>query len=219
MIRKRLSLLNVFTFFVLLPGAVVAQEKALVNTSASGFAKLAGVDLDAVHWTDGFWAERFDVCRDSMVPNLWRIYTDANISHAFKNFEIAAGLDTGSHKGPSFHDGDFYKTLEAVASVYAVTKDRKLDDLMDKAIAVIAKSQRADGYIYTKAMIEQRNTGAQNQFQDRLSFEAYNIGHLMTAACIHHRATGRSNLLDVAKKATDYLYKFYKAASPALARN
>lgn len=172
-----------------------------------------------VEWTKGFWAERFAVCRDSMVPNMWNVYNDANLSHAFKNFEIAAGLDTGSHKGPSFHDGDFYKTLEAVASMYATTKDKRLDEQMDKVIAVIAKAQRADGYIYTKAAIDQQKTGEKKQFEDRLSFEAYNIGHLMTAACVHYRATGKTTLLDVAKKATDYLYNFYQRASPEIARN
>ena len=115
-----------------------AQDKALVNTSQSSFAKLRPVDMGQVQWTRGFWAERFRVCRDSMVPNLWRIYNDATISHAFRNFEIAAGLDTGSHKGPSFHDGDYYKTLEAMASLYAATKDSRLDAMMDKAIEVIA---------------------------------------------------------------------------------
>ncbi len=157
----------------------------------------------------GFWAERFTVCRDSMVPHLWDTYMDAQTSHAFKNFEIAAGLDTGSHKGPSFHDGDFYKTLEAVAAMYAATKDPKLDAMMDKAIEVIAKGQRDDGYIYTKSVIEQKRTGERKKFDDRLSFEAYNIGHLMTAACVHFRATGKTNLLEVAKKAGDFLIGFY----------
>jgi len=196
-----------------------AQEKSLVNTSMSPHAKLQSLNMWDVTWTTGFWADRFKVAKETMVPNMWDIYNDASISHAFKNFEIAAGLDTGSHTGPSFHDGDYYKTLEAVASIYAVNRDKKLDEMMDKAIAVIAKSQREDGYIYTKAMIEQRKTGSKNQFQDRLSFEAYNIGHLMTAACIHYRATGKTSLLNVAKKATDYLYNFYKQASPTLARN
>jgi len=196
-----------------------AQDKSLVNTSQSQYAKLQSLNMTDVSWTSGFWADRFKVARETMVPNMWRIYNDANISHAFKNFEIAAGLDTGSHSGPSFHDGDYYKTLEAVASVYAVTKDKKLDEWMDKAIVVIGKSQRKDGYIYTKAMIEQRKTGSDNQFQDRLSFEAYNIGHLMTAGCVHYRATGKTSLLNIAKKATDYLYNFYKQASPTLARN
>ncbi|MFA4870557.1 MAG: glycoside hydrolase family 127 protein [Pedobacter sp.] len=196
-----------------------AQEKSLVNTKESSHAKLHSPNMKDVNWTKGFWADRFKVAKETMVPNMWNIYNDEHISHAFKNFEIAAGLDTGSHKGPSFHDGDYYKTLEAMASIYASTNDKKLLVKMDQAIGVIAKSQREDGYIYTKAMIEQRKTGSNNQFQDRLSFEAYNIGHLMTAACVHYRATGKTNLLDVAKRATEYLYNFYQKASPALARN
>lgn len=196
-----------------------AQQNALTYNANSPYAKLKSVDMTAVKWTNGFWADRFKVATETMVPNMWAIYNDANISHAFKNFEIAAGLDTGSHKGPSFHDGDYYKTLEAMASLYATTGNAKLNEQMDKAIAVIAKSQREDGYIYTKAMIEQRKTGSKNQFQDRLSFEAYNIGHLMTAGCVHYRATGKTTLLNVAKKATEYLYNFYKTASPTLARN
>ncbi|HTN19951.1 MAG TPA: glycoside hydrolase family 127 protein [Pelobium sp.] len=196
-----------------------AQQKALTNTSNSKFAVFQSPNMEDVRWTGGFWGDRFEVCRTAMIPHIWDTYMDADVSHAFKNFEIAAGLDTGQHKGPSFHDGDFYKVLEGVANMYAVTKDKKLDEMMDKAIAVIAKSQRADGYIYTQAMIEQRKTGEKNQFQDRLSFEAYNIGHLMTAGCVHYRATGKTNLLNVAKKATDYLYNFYQKASPTLARN
>lgn len=203
----------------LLALSVQAQEKSLTNTFKSPYAKLHSVDMNAVQWTTGFWAERFQVCRDSMVPAMWRIYNDDTISHAFKNFKIAAGLDTGSHKGPSFHDGDYYKTLEAVAALYAVTKDKRLDDEMDKAIEVIGKGQREDGYIYTKSVIDQKKTGAKTQFESRLSFEAYNIGHLMTAAAVHQRATGKTNLLDIARKASDYLYRFYDTASAATARN
>lgn len=217
--RQKAIVLGVFVCCFLVLGVSKAQDKSLVNTSQSRHARLHSLDMKDVNWTKGFWADRFKVARETMVPNMWAIYNDAEISHAFKNFEIAAGLDTGLHKGPSFHDGDYYKTLEAVASVYATTSDPKLNEMMDKAIAVIAQSQRDDGYIYTKAMIEQRKTGSKNQFQDRLSFEAYNIGHLMTAACVHYRATGKTTLLNVAKKATEYLYNFYKKASPALARN
>src|SRR5215204_3045053 len=211
---------KIFVSCALLVAVVLqAQDKSLTNTSKSSFAKLRSVDMNAVHWTTGFWAERFQVCRDSMVPNMWSIYNDDKASHAFKNFKIAAGLDTGNHKGPSFHDGDYYKTLEAVASMYAITKDKKLDEAMDKAIEVIGKGQREDGYIYTKSVIEQKKTGDKKQFESRLSFEAYNIGHLMTAAAVHHRVTGKNNLLDIAKKASDYLYRFYDTASAETARN
>ena len=203
---------------VLLTIASSAQT-SLVNTSKSQYAKLSGVGMSDVQWTNGFWAERFAVCRDSMVPHLWATYTSKDICYAFQNFRVAAGLDTGRFRGPSFHDGDFYKTLEAVAAMYALTKDKKLDAIMDDAIAVIAKAQKGDGYIYTKSIIEQRKNGKGEMFDDKLSFEAYNFGHLMTAACVHYRATGKTTLLDIAKKATDFLIGFYNKASPEQARN
>ena len=198
---------------------VMAQSNGITNTVNSSFAKLQSIDIGHVQWTNGFWAERMKVCQDSMVPHLWATYTDKKISHSFNNFEIAAGLDTGNFKGPSFHDGDFYKTLEAVAGLYATTKDPRIDAMMDHAIAVIGKAQTADGYIYTKAIIQQKKSGEKKMFDDKLSFEAYNFGHLMTAACVHYRATGKTTLLDIAKKATNFLIDFYNNASPEQARN
>lgn len=209
----------VLLFFIVNIFPVRSQENALVNTVSSKWARLQGIDMDDVKWTQGFWAERFAVCRDSMVPRLWETYTSKNFCYSFQNFRVAAGLDSGRFRGPSFHDGDFYKTLEAVAAMYAITKDKKLDAIMDEAIAVIARAQQPNGYIYTKNIIEQRNTGENKMFDDKLSFEAYNFGHLMTAAAVHFRATGKTNLLSVAKKAADFLIGFYATATPELARN
>lgn len=207
------------TYCCLLLMQSLSAQNGLVNTMQSPHAKLNSVGMTDVQWTKGFWAERFAICKDSMVPHLWATYTSKDFCYAFQNFRIAAGLDTGKFRGPSFHDGDFYKTLEAVAALYASTKDKKLDIIMDEAIAVIAKAQKEDGYIYTKAIIEQQKNGQAKMFDDKLSFEAYNFGHLMTAACVHYRATGKTNLLNVAKKAADFLIGFYNTATPEQARN
>jgi uncharacterized protein len=212
--------ISVFVAVLVLPTSqLFAQNKGLTNTSASKFSQLNSVGLGEVQFTKGFMANRFEVCRNTMVPTLWDRYTDTTSCYAFRNFEIAAGLQAGTFKGPSFNDGDFYKTLEAMASMYAQTKDPKIDALMDKAIAVIGKAQKADGYIYTKSIIEQKASNKPKMFDDKLSFEAYNFGHLMTAACVHYRATGKTNLLEIAKKATDFLIVFYNTASPEQARN
>jgi DUF1680 family protein len=45
------------------------------------------------------------------------------------------------------------------------------------------------------------------------------MGHLMTAACVHYRATGKPTLMNIARRAADYLYNFYKNATQELARN
>ncbi len=207
------------TALVLLAGNIFAQSKSLTNTSNSKFAKVQSVDMGNVRWTDGFWAERFAICRDSMVPGMWNTLSNPDVAHAYRNFEIAAGIDTGSHQGPPFHDGDFYKWFEGLATVYSVTKDPAIDKQMDEIIATIAKAQRPDGYIHTPAIIEQKNKGVDTKFSDRLNFETYNLGHLMTAGIVHYRATGKTSLLDVAKKAADYLDHFYATASAELARN
>src|SRR5690606_5094225 len=152
---------------------------------------------DAVTWTNGFWGDRFGVYKDSMILNMWNTLNDPDISHAFRNFEIAAGKEEGSHQGPPFHDGDFYKWFEGVASVYAMTKDPKLDALMDSIIVTLAQVQRADGYMHTPVNIEERKqTDGEAAFDNRLNFETYNLGHLMTAASVHYRATGKRSMLD-----------------------
>ena len=208
-------IIGIFLFFVLNGKA----QNGLVNTSKSPHVKLNSVGISDVKWTNGFWKERFDVCRDVMVPQLWNIYTSDTICYSFQNFKVAAGLMQGRFRGPSFHDGDFYKTLEAVASMYASTKDAKLNAWLDNAIDVIGKAQRSDGYIYTKNIIEQRKNGEAKMFDDKLSFEAYNFGHLMTAACVHQRATGKNSLMNIAVKAADFLIGFYDKATPEQARN
>lgn len=212
-----------------------SQNRGMTKTNFSKFAKMQSVDIDAVHWTNGFWKERFDVFKDTMILSMWKTLHDADLSHSFRNFEIAAGMCDGTHCGPPFHDGDFYKFFEGMASVYAQTKDSKLDKMMDEAIAVIAKVQRKDGYIHTPVIIAELKKGVdthnqeitgtktgtktEKAFENRLNFETYNLGHLMMAAIIHKRATGKSTLFNVALKATDFLCHFYETATAELARN
>jgi DUF1680 family protein len=83
---------------------------------------------------------------------------------------------------------------------------------MDEVIDVIAKAQQPDGYLSTRIILEKRK-----RFQDIHHHELYNMGHLMTAACIHHRATGKTSFLEIAKKTGDYLYATFKDRPPELA--
>ena len=217
-----------------------AHGKGLTDTSASRHAIMSNTPLDAVKWTGGFWGARFNVYSGTSLESMWATWTNPDVSHGFRNFEIAAGTCDGEHWGPPFHDGDMYKWLEAVAAVYAVNKDPKLDAIMDQFIEQVVKAQRADGYIHTPVIIDERNRGidthAQHKeqtvigtkvgsedekgaFANRLNFETYNLGHLMMAGIIHKRATGKTALFDAAVKATDFLCNFYETASAELARN
>jgi DUF1680 family protein len=218
--REFVKLLILFSVLFITTGEPAAQEKSLVNMSQSPHALMWGIDMGDASWTHGFWAERFGICRDSMVPSMWQIMNSPDISHSFRNFEIAAGTHNGCHVGPPFHDGDFFKWFESLAAVYMQTGDPELDSLMGEIIPYIARSQREDGYIHTPVIIEQANDPEKKlEFRERLDFETYNMGHLMTAACVHYRATGKRTLLDVAEKAGDFLIDFYQRDPEELAQN
>lgn len=214
--KKNIILLSTALFSVV----SFAQNKGLVDNSASPYTKLKSVGLQDVQWTGGFWQQQLDVEHKETLPYMWDLYHNDEVSHAYANFEIAAGVMKGTFKGPSFHDGDFYKIFEGMAATYAVTKDKKIDKQMDEAIALFQKVQRKDGYLHTPVLIDERwGTLGPEEVKKQLGFEKYNMGHLMTAACIHYRATGKTSFLNIAKGVADYLYDFYKKASPELARN
>jgi DUF1680 family protein len=200
-----------------------AGERALVDTSRSPDALMHMPGLGDVRWAGGLLGGRFEVCRTAMVPHLWTIFQDDQESHAWSNFLIAAGLGRGRDgrfHGPPFNDGDFLKWFEALAQIYAVTREPALDRQMDEIIAVLAKAQREDGYLHTQKIIPQRQGDPQaKEFAEREHFETYNMGHLMTAACVHHRATGKTTLLALARKAADYLERLCHTAPADLARN
>ncbi len=207
-------------FFITMHGAVQAADGALTDTASSPCARVGSIGLDELKWSRGFWADRFELCRTNMLPGLWTIMEGTNYSQFFQNFRIAAGLAEGRPRGAPFNDGDFYKWLEAASAVLAVTNDPALDRQIDDIISVIARAQRMDGYIHTQVLIRARigDTNAA-PFQDRHNFEMYNLGHLLTAACVHHRATGKTNLLAVARKAADFLDKTFEGAAPEAARS
>src|SRR5699024_4182931 len=185
---------------------LMAQDKGLVNTSDSPYAKLHSINMNDVQWTRGFWAERSEVARTSMVPHMGQLLRDPKISHAFRNFQIATTLKGRIHKGTFLPDGDCYKWFECLASVYTVTQEDSLVPVMNHIIEVIAKAQRPDGYIFTKLTIARQNGDTDAEPLEH-AFETYNLGHLMTAAVVHHRATGKRSLLEVAIEATDVLYE------------
>ena len=236
-----------YIFGVVLMAAVPAMaQSGLTDMSRSQQAKMKNTPLGAVRWTGGFWGDRFNVMSTTGIWSMWDTWNtpwetiDAmglHGSNGFRNFEVAAGTVKGKHHGPPFHDGDMYKWLEACATVYAITKDPKLDALMDKFIEQVALAQRADGYIHTPVVISERNAGIDSHantenaagieigkdqkhaFASRLNFETYNLGHLITAGIIHKRATGKTTLFDCGRKAADFLYNFLTNDAAELSRN
>lgn len=193
---------------------------SLAANSVRPFAKVQPIALSEAHWTSGFWFDRFELCHTNMLPSMGRLMEGTNHTHFLRNFEIAAGLAEGRYRGASFNDGEIYKLMQAASAAYAVVPNDYLRTNLDRTIAIIAKAQREDGYIHTPTLVKLRN-GDTNAapFQDRHNFEMYNMGHLFTTACVHHQATGQTNLLAIAIKAADFLYRTFSDSTPEAARS
>ncbi|RPD93364.1 glycoside hydrolase family 127 protein [Aureibaculum marinum] len=180
------------------------HNKAITNTSESPFVKLKSINFGDCKWTKGFWAEKVKDAEEKMLPYMGDLLC-GDIGHGLNNFKIAAGVKEGSHKGFYWHDGDFYKFMEAKMYIYGLTKDESLLKEIEEYILLIGKAQEEDGYIHTYV----QTTEGVDRFENRKYHEMYNYGHLFIASTVHHRITGQSNFLNIAIKAADLLYTYF----------
>lgn len=125
---------------VLTAGAACAQF-GVVDNSKSPHVTLRSVNMGDCQWTDGFWADKFKLCEETMVPYMGEILK-GDIGHGYNNFKIAAGLKEGKHGGSPWHDGDLYKWMEASVYVYSINKDPQIIEELDEIIAVIAQLRK-----------------------------------------------------------------------------
>ncbi len=190
-----------------------AGQPAGNQDELSPHAKLRSVALKDVRWTDGFWAARYAQCRHVVTPSLWRVMQLPDNAATFNDLRMAAGLvPKGKSGGTKWSDGDCHKCIETMADLFEVTGDERLDRLMDEAIDVVAKAQEPDGYLSSWVQL-----GGAERWADLRNHELYNMGHLMTAACVHHRATGKDNYLKIAVRVGDYLYDLFSPRPKELA--
>lgn len=169
-------------------------------------------EMAAARWTGGFWGDRFELCRARTLDALETAMRCPTNGAQLCNFELA-GVEGARHKGNNWSDGDVYKWIESMARVYALTRDPALDRKMDEWIARIARTQAEDGYLGTQTQFnpDKKRWGMRNYH------ELYNMGHLLTAAAVHRKATGKSTLLDVARRTTDCLYRTFQPRTKELA--
>ncbi len=166
--------------------------------------KLKNIKVGDCKWTTGFWADKFKVCEDIMVPYMGDVLC-GDVGHALNNFKIAAGEKEGEHQGMYWHDGDFYKFLEAMVYVYAHNKDENLLKQLDEHIEIIGRAQEEDGYLQTQ--IQLRDDA--DRYENRKYHEMYNTGHLLLTACAHYNVTGKTNFLNIALKHADLLHTIF----------
>lgn len=159
----------------------------------------------------GFWHARREVNAHTSIPQGPALLESAGNLH---NLRLAAGTAQGEFRGGyPFVDTDVYKWLEAASWRLArsgppadgeeTSPDlRQLAAEVERIIALVADAQQSDGYLNTWFQVRMNG----ERYQDlRWGHELYCAGHLIQAAVAHHRATGRDELLVVARRFADHL--------------
>ncbi|MCY1721792.1 glycoside hydrolase family 127 protein [Prolixibacteraceae bacterium Z1-6] len=157
------------------------------------------VPFNKVKITDSFWAPCLEAHAHTTLETC--IAQTQDSTERINNFAKAAGVMEGNHEGIYFDDSDVYKAMEGIAYSLINNPDSKNEALLDKWIDLIAKAQQPDGYLNTFYTLNHPT----ERWTDMEKHEMYCGGHMIEAAVAHHKATGKTSLLDVATKFADYL--------------
>jgi DUF1680 family protein len=156
---------------------------------------------------DSFWSPRLAVNAERAIFHQWE---QLEATRCIDNFRIAAGEKDGFREGYFFADSDAYKWLDAASRIYALHANPELASLMDSFIALLARTQLPDGYLFTYNQI---HFPTERWVNLQIEHELYCHGHLIEAGVSHHQATGRRDLLDLCLKAADLLVRDFLNAS------
>jgi hypothetical protein len=201
---------NLVRTLLIVSGFLVLSFGCTKKTSTVADYPIQPVPFTQVKLTDSFWAPRIKKNASVTIPIAFGFCESTG---RVKNFDIAAGNDTGSFQTIfPFDDSDIYKIIEGASYSLQTLPDPKLDAYLDTLIHKIALAQEPDGYLYTNRTIAEKHGGkglhewaSKNRWEmdSVLSHELYNLGHLYEAAVAHYQATGKRTLLDIALKSAD----------------
>ncbi len=188
----------------------LAAAAAAAATPVSPDYPIRPVPATDVRITDHFWAPKMEVNRTVTIPHIMR---QNEVTGRVDNFLKAAHAIPGQYKGHRYDDTDVYKVIEAASYSLAAHPDPALDRKVDELIALVAKAQEPDGYIYSARTADPAHpapgAGPERWSWLSTSHELYNQGHLYEAAVAHFEATGKRTLLNVALRSADLVCKVF----------
>ncbi|WP_026151007.1 glycoside hydrolase family 127 protein [Streptomyces prunicolor] len=185
------------------PGPAPAPTPAPGPVRPGDRAQVALRPAESARVTGGFWHERRRVNAEVSIPEGPALLDSAGNLH---NLRLAARTATGEYRGElPFLDTDVTKWLEAACWQLAETdwkEDFAQAEDVDRIIRLLADAQQDDGYLQSYYQVVRPGL----RFVElRWGHELYCAGHLIQAAVAHHRATGREDLLTVARRFADHI--------------
>ncbi|QFY07740.1 glycoside hydrolase family 127 protein [Nonomuraea phyllanthi] len=150
------------------------------------------------HGVLGAWQERN---AEATIPHCVARLEDSGV---IDNFRRLVGESGAPHRGFVFADSDLYKVIEAVAWEIGRSGTRRWDGWLDEVIGLVARVQDPTGYVMTWI----QGVHPEKRFAElEWTHEMYVLGHMVQAAVALDRASGRDDLLAIARRFVDLLHR------------
>lgn len=176
--------------------ATVPGVPEAVGSWAGREGRIAPVPVRDVRLEGGFWEPKLRIYRERTIPHSWQY-----MGHNLRSLRKAAGEKTEGPFNGTWDEANLYKLLETIAHSLGTHRDAALEQTVDEIVDLIARSQRAHGYVHVY-IINEGKPEWDPAFLDG-SHDGYVLGHLIEAAIEYHANTGKRALLDIACKAAD----------------
>lgn len=138
--------------------------------------------------------------------------------NTLRNFELVAEghVADGGHFGFPWFDGLIYETITGISDYLLQHPDPAMEKRLDEYIRRIEAAQKADpnGYINTyTTLMENNHRWGENGGNLRWQHDVYNSGCLAEAGVHYYKATGKTQLLEVATRLANYMYDYMAGAN------
>ena len=168
--------------------------------------KVTFIEARKVHIDDSFWSPKME---------LWKRVTIDDVLNKFEGKHVdrvtQGCTGTGGHVGPPWFDGLIYESIRGIADYLILYPDKNLEARVDDYINRIAAAQATDpnGYINTYTTLDEpEHRWGENGGFLRWQHEVYNSGMLIEASVHYYLATGKTKLLSVATRLTNYMCEY-----------
>ena len=186
-------------------------SNAVLDLRRSQWARERLLPLVAVQVTDTFWGGLIDrMCRTGVLELLDRCEQTGRIENLRRAGRTGPDGPQEVYDGRYYDDSDVYKTLEAAAWAYGITRDAELRGRIDAIVAVIEAAQDDDGYLNSYFCGPRRAL----RWTDFDLHELYCAGHLIQAAVADVRSSGERRLLEVASRVAEHVHSTFAAEPP-----
>jgi len=170
-----------------------------ISTVSSPHARWRTLPIGAISLLEGFWSQKQNTNRQVSLRHTFQMLEQ---SGNWNNLKLAAGFGEGEYRGRVFMDANVYNWLEGVSLDLANFRDPELERMAGQAIDLLAAAQLEDGYLNSYYQVAEPG----KRWTDLdYGHELYCAGYLLEAAVAHHRATGETKLLDIARRFADHV--------------